>query len=106
VRRPETLELVRDAHAVLVHGVRSDNLVRFHNTASTKYTLGTYNPLSTVSTNGHVLYLDPSLHGIDHPGDRVVDGDAVVLVPVAVAERHGPLLDVAVTGDQHERHLL
>src|SRR3954447_14543307 len=38
--------------------------------------------------------------------DRVVDGDTPAFDAVAVANRHRTGIDVAITGDEHERHLL
>src|SRR3954454_11763824 len=38
--------------------------------------------------------------------DRVVDRDTPAFDTVAVADRHRTGLHVAVTGDEHERHLL
>src|SRR3954452_13085144 len=51
-------------------------------------------------------YLDPAIDRVDHPGDRILDRDAIVLVTVAVAERDRAFLDVAVAGNHHEGHLL
>src|SRR3954452_20297955 len=51
-------------------------------------------------------YLDPAIDRVDHPGDRILDRDAVVLITVAVAERDRAVLDVTVAGDHHERDLL